>query len=90
MTGGSLLGAVRQHSILFCDDDIDVTIIDRDGTVYPKVCVHPVSGSATHRLHCQRLTAVVASQVSLQQATAFTSDLLANALVDVRSCFVRA
>ena len=28
LTGGSLLGAVRQHSLLFCDDDIDVTIID--------------------------------------------------------------
>ena len=28
VTGGSLLGAVRQHSLLFCDDDIDVTIID--------------------------------------------------------------
>jgi len=37
VTGGSLLGAVRQHSILFCDDDIDVTIIDRDGTAYPRV-----------------------------------------------------
>ena len=31
VTGGSLLGAIRQHSLLFCDDDIDVTIID-----YPK------------------------------------------------------
>jgi hypothetical protein len=28
VTGGSLLGALRQHSLLFCDDDIDVTIID--------------------------------------------------------------
>jgi cytidyltransferase-like protein len=28
VTGGSLLGAIRQHSLLFCDDDIDVTIID--------------------------------------------------------------
>ena len=28
VTGGSLLGAVRQHSLLFCDDDIDITIID--------------------------------------------------------------
>lgn len=28
VTGGSLLGAIRQHSILFCDDDIDLTIID--------------------------------------------------------------
>jgi len=28
LTGGSLLGAIRQHSILFCDDDIDVTILE--------------------------------------------------------------
>eukprot|EP00603_Paraphysomonas_imperforata_P009801 CAMPEP_0114477076 /NCGR_PEP_ID=MMETSP0104-20121206/15141_1 /TAXON_ID=37642 ORGANISM="Paraphysomonas imperforata, Strain PA2" /NCGR_SAMPLE_ID=MMETSP0104 /ASSEMBLY_ACC=CAM_ASM_000202 /LENGTH=907 /DNA_ID=CAMNT_0001651941 /DNA_START=12 /DNA_END=2735 /DNA_ORIENTATION=+ len=32
VTGGSLLGAVRQHSILFCDDDIDIAIIDREGS----------------------------------------------------------
>lgn len=34
VTGGSLLGAIRQHSILFCDDDVDLTIIDYDGTIY--------------------------------------------------------
>jgi hypothetical protein len=32
VTGGSLLGAVRQHSILFCVDDIDIAIIERDGS----------------------------------------------------------
>lgn len=32
VTGGSLLGAIRQHSILFCDDDIDISIIERDGS----------------------------------------------------------
>lgn len=37
VTGGSLLGAIRQHSILFCDDDIDLTVIDYDGTIYESV-----------------------------------------------------
>ena len=28
LTGGSLLGAIRQASILFCDDDVDISVLD--------------------------------------------------------------
>ena len=31
LTGGSLLGAIRQKGVLFCDDDVDMAIIDHDG-----------------------------------------------------------
>jgi len=31
LTGGSLLGAIRQNSILFCDDDIDIAILESGG-----------------------------------------------------------
>eukprot|EP00934_Nitzschia_sp_Nitz4_P007742 Nitzschia sp. Nitz4//scaffold226_size53432//28383//30972//NITZ4_006701-RA/size53432-augustus-gene-0.62-mRNA-1//-1//CDS//3329542751//7732//frame0 len=37
VTGGSLLGVIRQHSILFCDDDIDLTIIDYNGKAYEEI-----------------------------------------------------
>eukprot|EP00584_Thalassiosira_punctigera_P007179 CAMPEP_0172536504 /NCGR_PEP_ID=MMETSP1067-20121228/8260_1 /TAXON_ID=265564 ORGANISM="Thalassiosira punctigera, Strain Tpunct2005C2" /NCGR_SAMPLE_ID=MMETSP1067 /ASSEMBLY_ACC=CAM_ASM_000444 /LENGTH=865 /DNA_ID=CAMNT_0013321593 /DNA_START=47 /DNA_END=2641 /DNA_ORIENTATION=- len=37
LTGGSLLGAIRQHSILFCDDDIDLAILESDdGGMYER------------------------------------------------------
>ena len=39
VTGGSLLGAIRQHSVLFCDDDVDIAILDYDGTIYEQKVV---------------------------------------------------
>ena len=39
LTGGSLLGAIRQHSILFCDDDIDLAILesqDEEDSMYER------------------------------------------------------
>ena len=37
VTGGSLLGCVRQHSILFCDDDVDVSVLDTGNGEYALV-----------------------------------------------------
>jgi cytidyltransferase-like protein len=45
VTGGSLLGAVRQHSILFCDDDIDMAIIDYSGNVYETIVKPKLQGA---------------------------------------------
>ena len=59
LTGGSLLGAIRQHSILFCDDDIDVTIIeidkkDQEETNYAKVSKHLPSLLGEHYIYSKR------------------------------------
>ena len=36
LTGGSLLGAVRQKGLLFCDDDVDLAILDLGGGEYER------------------------------------------------------
>ena len=46
VTGGSLLGAVRQHSILFCVDDIDIAIIERD-MVLGHMSTYPTTSRAS-------------------------------------------
>ncbi|KAL7541400.1 hypothetical protein ACHAWF_006925 [Thalassiosira exigua] len=37
LTGGSLLGAIRQHSILFCDDYVDLAILSDGEEMYERV-----------------------------------------------------
>lgn len=45
VTGGSLLGAVRQHSILFCDDDIDLAILEEHNYERAKSQLQSILGS---------------------------------------------
>jgi cytidyltransferase-like protein len=51
VTGGSLLGAVRQASILFCDDDADISILDPHAD-------DPTRSVYTTRLHPHLATAL--------------------------------
>ena len=45
VTGGSLLGAIRQHSILFCDDDIDLAILEEHNYERAKSQLQSILGS---------------------------------------------
>ena len=50
VTGGSLLGAIRQHSILFCDDDIDLAILEEHNYERAKSQLQSILGATTNTL----------------------------------------
>jgi len=45
LTGGSLLGAIRQHSILFCDDDVDLAILEENNYERAKSQLQSILGN---------------------------------------------
>ena len=48
MTGGSLLGAIRQKSILFCDDDIDLAIVEESSYELARESLPAILGDEFH------------------------------------------